>query len=283
METGAIDGRELAQAVRRRWRATAVATSVTVTALTAVALPGLSSARPAAGGGGGSSLPVIRAHRGKPFVPILGDWDGTVNGFPASFQLRYDTSLPQRAGRPQYGLMHVVVLRPNACPRSASHYAEMLVDGKLASEVGNWGSLGLARFQLGGSFTRRRSATLSSRYALASCRGTLTWIMHPANRRPVNDGTWNVHFSGGEAGEFTVHGGGRLAASITLPHALIACNGLQGAVDVFIAPNGAATVSQPGLRLTMQFSRRTASGKLNAGGHGCQGGPIRFTASQKQG
>jgi hypothetical protein len=281
MERIAIESREPAPGVRRGRRATAVATAVILTAIMAVAVPELSSARPAAVRDATSSLPTIGAHKGKPFVPILGNWDGTVDGFAASFQLRYDKTLPQRAGTPQYGLMHVVLLRPNACPRSSSRYAEQLVDGQTASEIGPWGSLRLSRFALTGGFSGRRSAELSARYKLASCSGALTWNMHPANRPQVNDGTWNLQFRNGQSGKFTVLGGGRLATSITLPSALTACNGLQGAVDLFIVANGSAKLSQSDLRMTVQFSRRTASGQLNAGGRGCEGGPIRFTASQR--
>jgi hypothetical protein len=283
MERGANGRRRLAPGVRGAWRVPAIAATLTVSAITAFALPGLSTARPAAAGSHSSSLPTITAHKGKAFVPILGDWDGTVDGFPASFQLRYDPSLPQRAGTPQYGLMHVAVLRPNACPSSSAHYGEAVVDGQTASEIGTWGSLGLSRFGLGGGFTGRRSATLSGRFSLPSCSGQLIWNMHPASRPQVDDGTWNVKFSGGATGKFTVLAGGRIATSIGIPTTLTACNGLQGAVDVFIAPNGTAKISNSVLSLTIQFSRRTATGKLNPSGSGCAGGPIRFTASQKQG
>jgi hypothetical protein len=255
--------------------------AASVTAAMAFALPGLSAARPTAAGPELSPLPTIKAHQGKPFVPILGDWEGTVNGFPASFQLRYDASLPQRAGTPQYGLMHVVVVRPNACPPRSSRYGEAVVDGQTASEIGPWGSLGLSRFDLGGGFTGRRSATLSGRFHLGSCSGRLIWNMHPVTRPQVDDGTWNVRFNSGATGKFTVMAGGRLATSVQIPAALTSCNGLEGAVDVFIAPDGSAKISNSALSLTMQFSRRTATGKLNSGGRGCAGGPIRFTASQQ--
>jgi hypothetical protein len=281
METGTNRSRRFTPSVRRRWRAPTVTVTLAVAAITAFALPGLSAARPAARHAETSSLPTIQAHKGKAFVPTLGDWEGTVNGFPASFQLRHDTSLPQRAGRPQYGLTHIVVFRPDACPASSVRYSEAVVDGQLSSQLGSWGSLGLSHFGFGGGFTGRRSATLSSHYKLKACSGQLTWNMHPANRGQVNTGAWAVKFNGGATGKFTVLAGGRLATAFEIPAALTSCNGLEGAVDAFIAPNGTAKISNSVLSLTMQFSRRTATGQLNSGGSGCASGPIKFTATQK--
>jgi hypothetical protein len=281
METSTNGRRSRSPKPRRGWRAAAVTVTLAVAAITAFALPGLSAARPTTRRAQTSSLPTLQAHTGKAFVPILGDWEGTVNGFPASFLLRYDTNLPQRPGRPQYGLTHIVALRPNACPASSVRYSEAVVDGQIASQLGTWASLGLSPFGFGGGFTGRRAATLSSHFSLKSCSGELTWNMHPASRRVVNTGAWSVKFSGGATGKLTVLAGGRLATGFGIPAALTTCNGLEGAVDAFIAPNGTARISDSVLSLTMQFSRRTATGQLNAGGSGCAGGPIKFTATQK--
>jgi hypothetical protein len=280
METGTDGRRTLAGSARRRWCAPAATLTLSVAAITAFALPGLSAARSATRRAETSSLPTIQAHKGKPFVPVLGDWEGTVNGFPASFLLRHDTSLPKLAGRPQYGLTHIAVLRPNVCPASSAAYSEAVVDGQVSSQIGTWGSLGLSRFGIGGGFTGRRAATLSSHYKLKACSGQLTWNMHPASRRQVNAGAWSVKFSGGATGKVNVLAGGRLATAFKIPAALTSCNGLEGAVDAFIAPNGTAKISNSVLSLTIQFSRRTATGQLNSGGSGCAGGPIKFTATQ---
>jgi len=280
METG-TDGRQtLPPSARGGWRVPAVAVTLAVAAITAFALPGLSAARPAARRAQTSSLPTIQGHKGKPFVPTQRDREGTVNGFPASFLLRHDTSLPQLPGRPQYGLTHIVALRPNACPANSAAYSEAVIDGQVSSQIGARASLGLSRFGFGGGFTGRRAATLSGRYKLKSCSGQLTWNMHPANRRQVNTGTWTVKFNGGATGKVTVLAGGRLATAFKIPSALTSCNGLEGAVDAFIAPNGTAKISNSVLTLAIQFSRRTATGQLNSGGSGCAGGPIKFTARQ---
>jgi hypothetical protein len=282
MEKGAIGRPGFTPKVRRRWRGTVIAASVAVTVVAAFTMPGSSAARQATSAHRDpAALPSITTRKGEAFLPTLGDWDGTVNGFPASFELTYDASMTQPPGTPQYGLLHVVVLRPNVCPPTPGHYAESVVDGKLSSKIGKYGSLGLSRFSFGGGFTGPRTATLSSHYNAGGCSGNLIWHMHPARRRPVDAGTWTLKFAGGESTPFTVLAGGRLATSIGLPKALTDCNGLEGAVDVFIAPNGVAKITQPSLKLTMRFSRRTASGQLNSGG-GCAGGPIRFTASRNR-
>jgi hypothetical protein len=222
--------------------------------------------------------PSIRPHKGKSFIPALGDWEGTANGFPASFDLRYDPKLPHRRAVPQYGIAQLVTLRPSSCPVTRSRYRETLVTGKIPIEIGPYGSLGLSRFGFGGSFTKRVAATLSARYRSGSCSGTQTWNMRPAMRAQVDDGAWRMQFRDGESDGFNVQAGGRLATSIKLPQALTACNGIEGNVDLFIAANGRAQLSQRNLHVSMRFSRKTASGQLDTGGSGCPHGPIRFIA-----
>jgi hypothetical protein len=238
-----------------------------------------------------STTPVARAvpaprpimsRTGKPFIPVLGDWEGTVNGNPASFQLGYDTSFHRPNGLPSYGVGRVVAFLPSTCPAVASYHSESLINGAMSNNLGRYGGLGLSRFGFGGLFTGKRSATLTHGYAVKSCRGRLTWHMHPSNRLPVTTGGWKLQYTGGQSAAFSVGAGGRLAAAIPLPRALAKCNGARGAVDLFIEPSGRASISQSSLvRLSMRFSKRRASGQLNAGGRGCAGGPIRFTASAK--
>jgi hypothetical protein len=222
--------------------------------------------------------PPIRPHTGKSFIPVLGNWEGTANGFPASFDLRYDSKLPHRRGVPQYGITQLVTLRPSTCPVTRSRYRETLVTGRNPTEVGGFGSLGLTRFGFAGSFTKGTAAALSARYRNGSCSGTQVWHMRPVMRSRVDDGAWRLQFRDGESDIFNVQAGGRLATSIKLPQALTACNGIEGNVDLFIAANGRAQLSQRDVRVTMSFSRKTATGQLDAGGHGCSHGPINFTA-----
>jgi hypothetical protein len=192
-----------------------------------------------------------------------------------------DTSRPSRAGTPQYGLKDLVMLRPLACPPSAAHSGESILSGRLASPLGQHGSLGLTRFGLKGGLTGARSATLSRGYALPGCRATLTWHMHPAARRTVADGAWTIHWGGGEHAAFRVQAGGRLATSIHLPRSISACNGLSGTLDVFIDGGGQARISRGGVTLRLRFVNGQASGTLAA--RGCSGGAARVTATRAGG
>jgi hypothetical protein len=226
---------------------------------------------------GAGALPLIHPRHGQPFTLALGDWEGTAGGFPASFSV----VLHRRAGVPSYSIGDVVLLRPHSCPTASDSYSVTPIQPSRPTPVGGHGGLGLTHFALGGSFTATRSATLSARANDGSCSGTLTWHMHPRRRPPVTDGTWRLRFNDGESSTFRVLGGGRAAAPIRLPAALTRCNGVSGTVNLFIGASGLATISQPDLRVRMQFGRGRATGRVNAGGSGCSGGPIRLTASLK--
>ncbi|HXD65984.1 MAG TPA: hypothetical protein VNV17_15280 [Solirubrobacteraceae bacterium] len=225
--------------------------------------------------------PAIVPSHGRPFVPVQGDWEGTANGFTASFNLVLDAVRQQRAGVPQYGIQDLVMLRPLACPPDPVHYGESIIGGRLPAVLGGHGALGLSRFGLGGGFTGRRAATLEGRYSLPSCRGTLTWHMHPAVRRTVANGSWMLRYSNGEHSTFHVQAGGRLATAIRLPAAIAACNGLEGTLDVFIGNRGGSSITQSGVSLRLRFANGKATGTLSASG--CKGGPLRVTASHSAG
>jgi hypothetical protein len=225
--------------------------------------------------------PAIQPSHSRSFIPVQGDWEGTANGFAASFNLVVDTVKQQRAGVPQYGIQDLVMLRPLACPPEPSHYGESILGGQLPSVLGDHGSLGLSRFGLEGAFTGARSAMLQGRYSLPSCHGTLSWHLHPAVRPTVANGTWTVRYSAGGHSTFHVRAGGRLATGIRLPDAIAACNGLEGTLDVFIGTQGGAAITQAGLTLTLRFTNGTAKGTLSAGG--CKGGPLRVAAHHSGG
>jgi hypothetical protein len=225
--------------------------------------------------------PPVQPRSGQPFRPVQGDWEGSTGGFPASFNLVLDATRRSRAGTPQYGLQDLVMLRPLSCPRSAAHHGESVLSGGRPSTLGQHGSLGLARFGLQGGFTGPRSATLTGRYSLPGCRGTLTWHLHPAVRRTVADGAWVIRWAGGEHSTFHVQAGGRLATSIRLPRSLAACNGLSGRVDLFIGIRGAAAISLGGVTLRLRFVNGRADGTLAA--TGCSPGAARVTASRTGG
>jgi hypothetical protein len=147
------------------------------------------------------------------------------------------------------------------------------------SELQARGTVGLARFGLGGGFTAAKAATFSAALSAPSCAGRLTWRMHPATRAAVPDGNWTARFRGDQTERFTVQAGGRLATGLRLPRALVACNGVTGGVDLFIGPTGRAAFRGANLRAAMRFRGRSTTGTLDAGGRGCPGGPLRFTAS----
>jgi hypothetical protein len=225
--------------------------------------------------------PAVHPTHGRPFIPIQGDWEGTANGFAASFDLVVDAVHQQRAGVPQYGIQDLVMLRPFACPPDPAHYRESILGGRLPSVLGDHGSLGLSRFGLQGEFDGTRSATLQGGYTLPSCHGMLTWHMHPAVRHTVANGTWTVRYASGEQSSFQVQAGGRLATAIRLPRAIASCNGLQGTLDVFIGTQGGSAITQSGVTLRLRFANGSAKGTLSA--RGCKGGPLRVTASHSGG
>lgn len=227
------------------------------------------------------SPPTLQPRHGRPFVPVQGDWEGTANGFAASFNLVLDATHRQTAGVPAYGVEDLVMLRPLTCPPDSAHYGESFLAGRLPSVLGDHGSLGLSRFGLEGRFTGARSARLSGRYSLPSCHGMLTWHLHPAIRRTVADGRWTVHYADGEHSTFRVQSGGRLARAIRLPRSIAACNGLTGAIDLFVGTRGGSALTQAGVTLKLRFANGRATGTLAA--QGCSGGPSRVTAVRSGG
>jgi hypothetical protein len=240
--------------------------------VTVISAIGLTVGLAVVGPGTAAAMPsgqTVTPRHGKPFVPARGDWEGTVGGFAASFELTGDTALHRQAGLPPYGIRNLVMLRPSGCPVSTSHYTESIVTGKVPVALGRYGSLNLASFHLAGSLTGARGATLSGSYAPGGCHGRLIWRMRPASRRSVDDGAWTVHFADGERDSFVVQAGGRLATGVGLPRTVATCNGLEGSLDAFIGPQGDAAVSQGGVRLTLHFAGGQASGRLTA--QGCSG------------
>jgi hypothetical protein len=225
--------------------------------------------------------PAIQPTHGHTFIPVQGDWEGTANGFSASFNLILDAVHQQRAGVPQYGIQDLVMLRPLECPPNPAHYGESILGGRLPSVLGDHGALGLSRFGLLGQFTGMRSATLQGGYSLPSCHGMLTWHLHPAVRRTVANGSWMLHYADGEHSTFHVQAGGRLATAIRLPDSIVPCNGLEGTLDVFIGTQGRSAITQSGVTLKLRFANDVAKGTLSA--TGCKGGPLRVTATHTGG
>ena len=127
------------------------------------------------------------------------------------------------------------------------------------------GSFNLRPEGVRGGLTRPRAARLTASYRIAAtgtapaCQGTLTWHLHPALRRRVQDGTWELRFSDGESETFRVDGGGREATGITFPSGFD-CR--LGGVDLFVGAGGRATWADGGTQVSLDFSRRSASGQM---------------------
>lgn len=255
---------------RRRRKRTYWTTGVACVAIAAV--PALAASAPSA------TAPDITPVHGTPFRPALGDWEGNVGGFPASFQLQ----LISTSTGPQYSLRTVVTLIPVGCPKVSADYSGSIIDSTHGSVLGAHGRFRLGKFGYGGSFGGARSATLSTRYGKPAC-GRLDWTLHPARRRPVQSGRWRIFFADGASSRFSVLGQGRLASGIHLPHALATCNGTTGTINLFIGASGRAAASLPHVRASVRFGYTKASGRLNAPGHGCPSGPISFTARRLTG
>jgi hypothetical protein len=222
----------------------------------------------------------IRPAHGKPYVPTLGDWEGRVNGFPASFAL---LSVPrfQQFGRPPYGFTDVVMLRPASCPPSSVRYSEETITGGRPAVVRRGGSFTLEQFGFSGGLLGASSAVLMGSYTISGhCSGRLIWQMHPANRAKVLDGAWRAHFSDGESSSFEVQAGGRLAVHIALPSGLRSCGGPTGAVDLFIGARGNAAIQPAQLSVGLHFSRNTATGAMSVPGATCAHPSLRMTASR---
>lgn len=236
---------------------------IVATAATATAAPAPTAQPP--------SPPVTPRH-GRPFTPAQGDWEGATRGFTASFELGFDS----RAGR--YALTRLVLLRPNACPADPARYSEFFLRAPARVPLGRFGSLQFGSAGVSTMLHGARSATLTSTYRVGACTGTLAWRMHPARRAVVEDGTWSIRFGRGAPSRFTVGSGGRLARGIPLPPVPAGCNGLRGALDLFIPARGRATVTQSGVTVGLRFTRRSATGTLRLAG--CPAGSLGIRATR---
>jgi hypothetical protein len=222
--------------------------------------------------------PPILLAGGKSVTPALGDWEGTVGGLPASFDLTRDPHA-RGANLPAYGIDQLVAIVPAGCPASMAQVREVQLASHGPVRLGSGGTLGLGHVGFGGALTSGRAATLTRDFHLSGCSGTQTWHMHPALRLPVSDGHWTVHFGGGTAGTFSVIDGGRLAAAIPLTKQLGLCEGLTGTVDVFIGPRGTATSDDPELRVSLRFTKGSARGSFTSAGPHCASRRIPVTAA----
>jgi hypothetical protein len=212
---------------------------------------------------------VARGHR---FVPAVGDWEGTANGFPASFALVYNTRAANR-GRSPYAFQDMTLLEPASCPAASFRYTDAVISARPAlTPLGAGGRFPLASFAVTGSLTGAASATLKGSYSVPSepgaegCSGTLVWRMRPVRRRAVADGTWTLRYSDGEKKTLTVSAGGRLATGVASPANAPGCDEQAGGADLFIGASGAASFAEPnGFSVSLTFAATTATGTLSVG------------------
>jgi hypothetical protein len=245
------------------------------------ARPLSSGTTPAAKANPSAATAPIRPAHGKPFVPRLGDWEGTVNGFPASFALLSVPRFQAQFGRPPYGFTDVVLLRPATCPARPALHTEETITGPGAGMIRRSGSFLLQRFSFSGSLQGARSALLMGSFAGGHCSGRLIWHMHPADRAIVPDGTWKAHFSDGESSTFSVVAGGRLASHVVVPTGLHGCGAPTGAVDLFIGARGNAAIQTKGLSAGLHFSSGSATGRLSVPGASCSQPSLTMTATPR--
>ncbi len=221
-----------------------------------------------------AARPAIVSHHHR-FVPATGDWEGTANGFPASFGVAYKPAYRVYGPRvTQYGFEDLALLEPSGCPINPANTFETIVGNHTLTPVYAGGSLHLASSGIHGGLTSARTAKIWIRFRLppsasnSGCSTVLTWHMHPAQRRRVPDGTWQLRFSDGETESFTVDGGGRVATGIAFPMGF-GCE--FGAVDMFIGPDGHANVPTAGGQVDLRFAGASASGTMTgtSGAGGC--------------
>jgi hypothetical protein len=232
--------------------------------------------------------PAIRAH-GHRFVPVTGDWEGTADGYPASFELSYAPfySIP-------YGLDDLVRMAPGSCPAGVYPSASPVIDGGGLADLDPGGSLGAGRYNVHGGLTGARTATLWSKISYAgpvppACVRRLTFRMHPARRMKVDDGTWSLRFTGGETQTLSVTAGGRLADPVAIPPSTDVCYPdypvppaeLGDAFQLFIGPSGvaAAQFGYYGVTTTISFRKTTLSGQLVINNQTCHDSTFPLTGS----
>ena len=235
----------------------------------------------------GPVLPAISVPGRSPFVPTVGDWEGSVDGFPASFELVYEPTYVDY-GRPPYGVEDLTTIDPDSCPIAADRYSVSVVGQNDVTPLGVDGSLPLAGEGLSGGVLGPGSATLSNGFDTgpgrggASCSGTLTLAMHPAKRRMVDDGAWALRFADGETQTFTVSAGGRAAIGIDLPAALGRCGGPSGNLNLFIGAGATASLRGTrgayALRLSFTGANR-ASGRITAPTRRCRAFSLEMKAT----
>ncbi len=261
-----------------------------------IAAPGILAG--SATGAARSSTPRTPSGR-HAFNATVGDWDGTLDGLHASFEVvRYPRGTAY--GASAFAIRDVVYQSPASCPPS-------LTDPTLSTFVAYADAPppyvlvgGNGRFPFGsrspyGSITSATRAQLTLAFTASEpgssvkCSGRLRFAMAPAHRTPVSDGTWRLTAHDGSGGSFTVRGAGRIAYGIPLSSITAQCSdgttpgSFSGEAALFINPSGTAGESVSGngaqIAVSLRFdSPSSAAGQYVATATGCSPTTLAFSA-----
>lgn len=224
--------------------------------------------------------PITPPH-GRPYRPVTGNWEGSVDGTPISFQLIYDPSY-KRFHMAPYAYEDLTILNQGensyvpGCPTAYGFQtSEVISEGTPAGLISTAGIFSARYFTAHGRLTGPRSALFTAKEKSPpiglywrECARTLTWHLHPAHRRPVADGSWELRFADGESERFTVSAGGRLALNLGLPATAGGCGAPFSEVDLFIEADRSAAFTDPqgGISVRMDFGAEgSATGQMTFG------------------
>jgi hypothetical protein len=231
--------------------------------------------------------PALRLH-GHRFVPVTGDWEGTADGYPASFQLLYEPgfSIP-------YAVENLVRFEPGSCPNGVYPSVSPLIDSEGPASMASTGSFGVGKYDVYGGLTGTRSAHLWSTIsyegtAQPGCLDRLDLHMHPAHRDRVRSGTWLLRYTD-VSQDVKVVGGGRIVEGIGIPPETDRCypnyitppSGLGDQLEAFIGPTGQAsnTFGYYGISVALNFEANTAAGQMVIHNQACPDASFPITAS----
>ncbi len=220
---------------------------------------------------------------GRSFVPALGDWSGSENGYPVSFQLLYKPRLGHHYDSSPYFFTDVAVLEPEVdthapgCPMvgaSAGFFDEGIDEPLRAGGTLTLTNGADVRLRITGPHTAVVSLAdvyPKSSGVPAACNRRLSGAVRADKRRKVTDGTWSLQGSSAGAGAgstFTVRAGGRVASGVEFPTLPSTCgNSSIGSLVLYIEPDGKATLSKAGAySIALDFTGPgSASGQMSFG------------------
>ncbi len=235
------------------------------------------------------------------FVPTVGNWDATLDGLHASFELvRYPHGAVYGAAR--YAIRDLVYQRPQTCPPSLTDptlsafvaFADA-APPYLLIQTGGAFPFGTTPY---GSITAPTRAEMTESYLAGSAGKTCPVHLHfafaPVSRVRVDDGTWRLTATDGSGGTFSVRGDGRIVYAIPLSSIVAHCSGtitpgsFSGSLALFVHPNGSAAETTGGngaqMTVSLRFTSPTsATGEYLATATGCTPAALAFRATPTRG